>query len=165
MGKHSRPQSSSLLCLHYCAWLTARRAFGNPGTNLFRYLLLVETKKTLLIGQYVTRLNLNERWEGCPGLLGIPFLVFFLCKSQIVHAIVKCTVFRGSSVCRQLQNPDHFSSALFSNIKLFPMNKDVQQQRICWEKNQLSFRDTFKLCIQPRHGQTCLKFARNSWMA
>ena len=62
--------------LLFCAWPTARRALGNPGIKLFHYLLLVETKKTLLIGQSVTRQNSNVRWEGCPCLLGILCLLF-----------------------------------------------------------------------------------------
>ena len=45
----SRPQSSSLLRM-----TDGEKSSGEPWAKLFRYLLLVETKKALLIGQSVT---------------------------------------------------------------------------------------------------------------
>ena len=36
------------------------------------------------------------------------FCFLFLCKSQIVHAIEKCAVFGGFSVCRRLQKSRTF---------------------------------------------------------
>ena len=47
---HSRPQSSSLLRM-----TDGEKSSGEPWTKLFRYLLLVETKKARLIGQSATR--------------------------------------------------------------------------------------------------------------
>ena len=47
---HSRPQSSSLLRM-----TDGKKSSGEPWTKLFRYLLLVETKKARLIGQSATR--------------------------------------------------------------------------------------------------------------
>ena len=47
---HSRPQSSSLLRM-----TDDEKSSGEPWTKLFRYLLLVETKKARLIGQSATR--------------------------------------------------------------------------------------------------------------
>ena len=47
---HSRPQSSSLLRM-----TDSEKSSGEPWTKLFRYLLLVETKKARLIGQSATR--------------------------------------------------------------------------------------------------------------
>ena len=47
---HSRPQSSSLLRM-----TDGEKSSGELWTKLFRYLLLVETKKARLIGQSVTR--------------------------------------------------------------------------------------------------------------
>ena len=47
---HSRPQSSSLLRM-----TDGEKSSGELWTKLFRYLLLVESKKARLIGQSVTR--------------------------------------------------------------------------------------------------------------
>ena len=48
--RHSRPQSSSLLRM-----TDGEKSSGELWTKLFRYLLLVETKKARLIGQSVMR--------------------------------------------------------------------------------------------------------------
>ena len=50
LNSHSRPQSSSLLRM-----TDGEKSSGEPWTKLFRYLLLVETKKARLIGQSATR--------------------------------------------------------------------------------------------------------------
>ena len=47
---HSLPQSSSLLRM-----TDGEKSSGEPWAKFFRYLLLVETKSALLIGQSVTR--------------------------------------------------------------------------------------------------------------
>ncbi len=95
-GLHSRPQSSSLLRM-----TDDEKSSGEPWTKLFRYLLLVETKKARLIGQSATRWNLNVPCEGRIALLGILCLFFMQITDRACNR--KMCRFRRFLVLKRLQ--------------------------------------------------------------
>ncbi len=104
-ASHSRPQSTSLLRM-----TDGEKSSGQPWNRTYCHLKFVETMKTPLIGQSVTRQNLNVRRNGFPGPWELN--VCALCKSKIVHAIVICVVFGCISVWRRYQQSRSNSSLL-----------------------------------------------------
>ena len=79
--------------LLFCAWQTTRRALGNPGPGSFVICCWLKQRKRV----WLVNLRRGKIWT-CLAKVVPPsweFYVCFLCKSQIVNEIVKCTVFGG----------------------------------------------------------------------
>ena len=94
-SKRSFPNWTSLdpRALLFCAWQTARRALGNPGPSSFVICCWLKQRKRV----WLVNLRRGKIWT-CLAKVVPPsweFYVCFLCKSQIVNEIVKCTVFGG----------------------------------------------------------------------
>ena len=87
--------------LLFCAWQTARRALGNPGPSSFVICCWLKQRKRV----WLVNLRRGKIWT-CLAKVVPPsweFYVCFLCKSQIVHEIVKMCSFRRFLVLKRLQ--------------------------------------------------------------